>query len=181
MMENLKMELKFKGLQKETLTHSNIDNLNITYANLFDDFGGCEGQIIIFYQGNLSNSVEDEMPSLIKSLCFDSIESLLNDKNYVYTYFGQYGYLRLDPEGSQILVSGDDIEKTRYPLKLFVNELFRCGELFLQLLEKIYQNTEIKRKVNEVNPQSQNAASLSVLLKEARDKAFKLLDMEKSK
>lgn len=174
-MEELSISIELKRYKTSTISSANLNKLSISYDELFDDFGGCEGKFLIYFQHSLSNVIEDEIPALVKNICFDSIETLIQGKSYVYRYFSQYGYVRLDPEGSKILISGDGLNTTRYPLMLFIEGLFKNGLMFLKVLEKIRENNSVNKENNEVTTNDQNISSLYSLLIESKNKAEKLL------
>jgi hypothetical protein len=96
---------------------------------------------------------------------------LIQGKSYVYRYFSQYGYVRLDPEGSKILISGDGLNTIRYPLEDFIKELFNCGLMFLKVLETLAEVSTNNKDKNENTINQQNLSSLIALLTESKNKA----------
>jgi hypothetical protein len=170
-MEELRIEIELKRYKVSAISNTNLNELSVSYDELFDDYGGCEGKFLIYFQRNLSNEIEDEIPALVKNICFDSIETLIQGKSYVYRYFSQYGYVRLDPEGSKILISGDGLNTIRYPLEDFIKELFNCGLMFLKVLETLAEVSTNNKDKNENTINQQNLSSLIALLTESKNKA----------
>lgn len=136
-MKEINIELKLKNLLKEGLQDQALSGSPMLYSKVFDEYGSCEGDLIIYFNGKPSNTLDDEMPALVKNICYGAIPDLLQGKNVVYSYFNQYGYLRMDPEGNKLLVSGDGLNQVRYPLKAFVDEMFAQGEQFLEILQNL--------------------------------------------
>jgi len=136
------------------------------YEKLFSEFGSCYGGIEIIADGGPSLLIEDEVPAIVKNICFGAIPSLVGRKNFVYNYFSYYGYVRIDPEGDNFLVSGDGIPSIRYPDKKLISTLYDCGVRFISLLMNLSTNTDSdeSRKQNLIE-----------LLEEARDGAKRLM------
>lgn len=78
--------------------------------------------------------IEDELPALVKNFCFSPIPDLLTGKNVVIRYYNHYGYLRLDPEGRHILMSGDGIPTVRIERNRLLPEIYNCGQRFIHFL-----------------------------------------------
>lgn len=174
-MKDLKMYIEIKRYADGTISESNFNSKYLSYDELFDEFHSCEGKILIYFLNEFSNILEDEIPHLIKNLCFESLEKILEGHSYVYNYFSQYGYVRLDPEGTNILVSGDDITTVRYPLRLFAEELFRCGEMFLKVLEGVSISNDVEPKMQKLDINAENLNSLRQLLDESKNRAANAL------
>lgn len=86
---------------------------------------------------NLPIIVEDSLPALVKNLCFEAMPDLVANKSVVYRYFSYHGYLRLDPEGSLILLSGDGNPTIRVDRSSFLRAFYACGLRFMQLLRQV--------------------------------------------
>jgi hypothetical protein len=94
-----------------------------------------EGAIDIRVPEEPELEIEDELPALVKNFCFSAIPDLLAEKNVVIRYHSYYGYLRLDPEGWRILVSGDGLPTVRIPRNKLLPAIYDCGQRFIRFLE----------------------------------------------
>lgn len=79
----------------------------------------------------------DALIVLVKYLCFLSLPALVANRNVVYRYYQQYGYLRLDPEGHLMLISGDGNPTVRFERDACIQALYACGVRFLDLLTQL--------------------------------------------
>lgn len=78
--------------------------------------------------------VEDSLIALVKNLCFLGLPDLLMQQPSVYRYYSHYDYLRLDPEGHRVLLSGGHDRVLRVARAALVRGFYTCGCRFIQLL-----------------------------------------------
>lgn len=96
-----------------------------------------EGAIIINSSGNPEIRVEDELEAAIQNICFLSIPKLKAGEHVVVRYFSIYGYFRLDPEGDNVLISGDYVPSIRVLRNDLLLALYACGQRFVALLRQL--------------------------------------------
>lgn len=96
-----------------------------------------DGAIIVNSPGNPIVQAEDELPAIVQNFCFGAIPKLIAGENVVISYYDHYGYLRLDPEASYILISGDDIPTIRVSCSKLLPVLYQCGKRFIDFLIKL--------------------------------------------
>ena len=93
-----------------------------------------DGAIIINSPGQPIVQAEDELPAIVKNICFGAIPDLIAGKKVVIGYYDHYGELRLEPQVSNILISGDDIPTITVPCREFLPALYDCGQRFIRFL-----------------------------------------------
>jgi len=106
-----------------------------------DRHGAMNGAIIIRSPGLPDVRVVDEIEAAVASICFFAVPDLLANKHVVRPYFRYPGYFRLDPEGFEILVSGDYIPSVRVDYQQFIPALAACGERFISFLQHLIGDT----------------------------------------
>jgi hypothetical protein len=57
--------------------------------------------------------VEDELEATFQNLCFRAVADLKAGKNRIINYLGYYGELRLNHEGTMVIISGDFVPEVR--------------------------------------------------------------------
>jgi hypothetical protein len=93
--------------------------------------------ILTIHAGGGLTRVEDELRAVVQNICFRAVVELLAGRNFVYRYMGYYGYFRMDPEGREVVLSGDFVKTARLPLGATVRALYECGERFLEALREV--------------------------------------------
>ncbi len=96
--------------------------------------GALDGAIVIRALGEPEVKVEDEIVAIVHNLCIRAIPDLVAGRHVVVPYFQYYGYLRLDPEDQDVLISGDFVPKVRINLRETTLGLYECGQRFLAFL-----------------------------------------------
>jgi hypothetical protein len=96
-----------------------------------------DGAIIVDSLGNPIVRAEDELSAIVKNFCFEAIPDLIGSKNFVMGYHDHHGYLRLDTEASNVVISGDDIPTIRVPYNELLPALYECGKRFINFLIKL--------------------------------------------
>jgi hypothetical protein len=81
--------------------------------------------------------MEDELWYLVLNVCFLSIPELVAYKNVVIKHYAYFGYLRMDPEGGSIRISGDNIPTTVLPESETLRAAFQCGKRFVQFARQM--------------------------------------------
>jgi hypothetical protein len=95
-----------------------------------------EGGIIIRSSDATEVQIEDELEAAIQNVCFVSIPKLVAGEHVVVRYFSYYGYLRFDPEGDNVLISGDFVPTVRVLRAELIPALFHCGRRFVELYRR---------------------------------------------
>jgi len=96
--------------------------------------GALDGAVLIRVPGEPEVKVEDELEAIVENLCIRAIPDLVAGRHVVVRYFQYYGYLRLDPEDQNVLISGDFVPKVRISLRETTLGLYECGRRFLTFL-----------------------------------------------
>ena len=97
-----------------------------------DDLG-----VVRVTKGDIEIAIEDSLDAIIANLCLGSIPDLIGERHVVMRYFLSYGYLRLDPEGDNQLVSGDFVPTVRLPRSELIPALFELGERYVEFFERL--------------------------------------------
>ncbi|MFP5272945.1 hypothetical protein [Coleofasciculus sp. G1-WW12-02] len=95
------------------------------------------GAVVISSPGQPDIRVEDELEATVHNLCFQFIPDLVAEKHIVVTYFRYYGYLRLDPEGDYVLLSGDSVPMVRILRDELAPALYNCGLRFIKFWRRL--------------------------------------------
>lgn len=103
--------------------------------------GVMNGALIVRAPGVPDVRIEDEIEYLVHQICFLAIPDLLANKHIVVRHFRYLGYVRLDPEAMQQLISGDDIPSARVTYHELVPALVACGERFILFLRRLNGGT----------------------------------------
>lgn len=96
-----------------------------------------EGQITISSSEEPEVLVEDELIPLARNLCFEAITEIAANEHVVIPYFSYYGYLRLDPEGDWVRISGDFVPSVVVPREELLVNLYGCGRRFIEFLRAL--------------------------------------------
>jgi hypothetical protein len=91
-----------------------------------------EGAVVIRSSGNPDVVVEDALAALALNLCFGAVTELAADRSATYRYYASYGYFRLDPEGWQVRLSGDDVPTVHVHRPELQEGLLACGERIMR-------------------------------------------------
>jgi hypothetical protein len=113
------------------------------------EFKPLYGRIRVSHSG-AEFDVEDELWALIMSVCFRSIPELIAYRSVTIRYYSYNGYLRLDPEGGVIRISGDNIATVVLSEQELLPALFACGKRFLELSGRLGLADEISGDEPEI-------------------------------
>lgn len=118
------------------------------------------GAIIIRTQDGIECRIKDELEATVQNLCFLSIQKLKMGQNVVIKYFSYYGYLRLDPEGDTVVISGDFVPKIRVPSEELTLNLYNCGVRFVEFFQGLRgQDADYARSIQHLKQQAEEAKS----------------------
>jgi hypothetical protein len=107
------------------------------YEDLFSRSGSCEGAICIPKDADSEIELEDELPALVKNLCFAANAELKQSGQGIY-YFNSYaGQVLLTSDGKSVTVEGEGIPTSSFDLGEFTTGLRSCGIRFIDLLRSI--------------------------------------------
>jgi hypothetical protein len=81
--------------------------------------------------------VTDDIGALAQNLCIDAVADLAADRNVAMHHYDKPGYVRLDPEGWWVRVSGDYIEEVVLPRLELLDGLLGCGERIAAFLRAL--------------------------------------------
>lgn len=104
------------------------------FPALLDDNERDSGEIVLT-RGDVEIRIRDSLDAMMSLFCFGAIADLVDRKHIVIRYFESYGYLRLDPEASDQLLSGDFIPTVRFPRAELIPALAAAGERYLHFFE----------------------------------------------
>jgi hypothetical protein len=104
------------------------------FPALLDDNERDSGEIVL-QRGDVEIRVRDSLDAMVSLFCLGAISDLVDQKHVVIRYFESYGYLRLDPEASDQLLSGDFIPTVRFPRAELIPALVAAGERYVRFFE----------------------------------------------
>lgn len=105
-------------------------------ALLFNGIPAVDGVIRISDDDLLSNEIEDELPALIRNLCFIVSREFLYQDHTVYNFHSYYGQIDFSKQEDKILVTGSaGVNTALYNTQELSRALYRCGERFIDLLQ----------------------------------------------
>ena len=91
-----------------------------------------EGILVLAHEGSPDIQICDEIEAWVQNLCFDSIPQMLARQPHQILYFSRPGFIRIDPEGESVRISGDSIPTVQLPILSLARALFNCGDRFLK-------------------------------------------------
>lgn len=94
------------------------------------------GTVVIRY-GDHEVRIEDSLIATVQNVCLTAVPKLISREHVVVRLFTLYGYVRMDPEGSDQLVLGDFIEPVRLPRAELIPALVEVGRTYLEFLESV--------------------------------------------
>lgn len=112
---------------------ANQDALN-EFPALLDDNERDSGEIVL-ERGDVAIRIRDSLDAMVSLFCLGAIADLVDRKHIVIRYFESYGYLRLDPEASDQLISGDFVPTVRLPRAELIPALAAAGERYVRFFE----------------------------------------------
>jgi hypothetical protein len=95
-----------------------------------DDLGS-----VIIRAGDTEIRVEDSLIATVSNHCLGAIPDLVDKRHVVVRLFMSYGYVRMDPEASDQLVTGDHISAVRFKRAQLIPALVGVGRNYLEFLE----------------------------------------------
>jgi hypothetical protein len=129
-----------------TLSEAALKAREITYEDLFNEQGTCDGMIRISPEGNPGVQLEDELPALIKNLCFEANRELKETGQSIY-YFNSYpGQINLTAADRIVKIEGNVMTTSFYEFGQFTEGLYNCGIRFIELIRNIkVLNEEVEK------------------------------------
>ncbi|PWV46123.1 hypothetical protein [Chitinophaga sp. S165] len=119
-------------------------------AQLFDGAVALEGVLRIFDNGILTNEIEDELPALIRNLCFSVSRDLQHQDHAAYHFHSYFGQIDFSKQGEHISVAGKGINTVTYDAQDLIGALQNCGERFVSLLEQLKDTVEEKAPIDSM-------------------------------
>jgi hypothetical protein len=92
------------------------------------------GRVIIRQGEDIEVRISDALNATVPNL-LQAVPDLVERRHVVIPYFQTYGYLRLDPEASDQLISGDHVETVRVKRAGLIPGIIELGETYLDFLE----------------------------------------------
>jgi hypothetical protein len=83
---------------------------------------------VVIAEGDEVAKIEDELGALAYRTCAEGAIELANDRHAAIAYFDKPGYVRLDPEGWFVRISGDYLPEIVVERLPFVDGLLDCAE-----------------------------------------------------
>lgn len=131
----------------------------LRYEDFFNSAETCEGALRITTNG-ARQELEDELPALIKNLCFEANREAGQKKQATYHFHSDYGQLTLSVQDGLLHLAGGETGTISYDYETFSRALYDCGNRFIGFLQQL----ECR------DPQrQQHRDSLIELLQQARD------------
>jgi hypothetical protein len=85
-----------------------------------------------------STAVGDVLGALINRVCFESIPLLAADQEYSLRLFQYPEKVSMTPEGDEVIVTGDELDRTHYPKRELLPALVACGERYAAYLRRVH-------------------------------------------
>jgi hypothetical protein len=140
----LKIEYQILLPSGDMLTEQSLQSLRYLYEDLFDSYGFCEGAIHISDDAGFDMLIEDELPALIKNLCFEAnAEEQLTGRG-IYYYVSDVSRLYLTREGEKVSVSSNREFISTFNRDEWSTRLGDCGKRYIQLLRTIGNRDETR-------------------------------------
>jgi hypothetical protein len=95
-----------------------------------------EGALVIS-GGQEEVVIEDALFPLALNLCFGALPELVEERSATVSLYASYGYVRLDPEGWWLRISGDGLPTVRVRRPDAYDALLACGERIAALLQLV--------------------------------------------
>jgi len=156
----LKIEYQVFLPSSELLTERLLQSQSYVYEDLFISNGRCEGAIHISADSGFDFVIEDELPALIKNLCFEANAQEQRTGEAIYYYFSDNGMLYLTTAGENVSVRSNREFISTFNRDEWTTALGDCGNRFIELLRTIGNRDETRVAERE---------SLIALLEKAKD------------
>lgn len=98
-----------------------------------------EGILVLAHQGSPDIQICDEIEPWVQNLCFDSIPKMLAGQSHEILYFSRPGFVRIEPKGESVRLSGDLIPTIQLPIHTLIPALYDCGNRFIKWASKVKQ------------------------------------------
>lgn len=96
-------------------------------------------------------TVEDELWNIVRALCFQAVGELMAGRQVTYHYAVADAYLVLIPTYEGVRILGDDIRPMSvFDRKELAQALFRCGERYLESVDRLKARSATYRQVAEL-------------------------------
>lgn len=89
---------------------------------------------VVITGGDEAVKIEDELGALAYRVCAEGAIELANDRHAAIPYFDKPGYVRFDPEGWLVRISGDYLPEVVVERLPFVDGLLACADRITELL-----------------------------------------------
>ncbi len=124
----------------EDRINADLGHYYLELAAVEERDGAIDGAVLIRVPGEPEVKVEDEFEAIVENLCSRAIPDLVAGRRVVVRYFQYCGYLRLDPEDQNMLISGDFVPKVRTNLRETALGFYECGQRFLEFWLRYKEN-----------------------------------------
>jgi hypothetical protein len=85
-----------------------------------------------------STAIGDVLGALISRFCFQSIPVLAAGRKYSTRLFQYPEQVSMTPESDEIVVTGDELDPSRYPKRELLPALVACGERYAAYLRRLH-------------------------------------------
>jgi hypothetical protein len=106
-------------------------------AQLFDGTQALEGVLRIVDNDVLSNEIEDELPALIRNLCFAVSRDLQQQDHASYHCHSYYGQIDFSKQDDKVSITGTGVNPATYNAGALLTALHNCGQRFVTLLQQL--------------------------------------------
>jgi hypothetical protein len=118
----------------EIVNEANISNKE--YADRLANIEDIYGFITLEYQGK-KIQIEDELVPWIQNFCLKALSDILSGKKVIVYYFSREGEMTIESDGTSVLIQDKFNSAVLFPFKSLIQELYACGERFIQQLAPI--------------------------------------------
>jgi hypothetical protein len=130
--------------QGRVLTEEALQHGGFVYEDLFSPAGNCEGAITISEEQHREIELEDELPALVRNLCFQANGELQRSGRGIYYFSSWAGQVMLSREGDLVKVEGAEVGSASFDPEALTAGLRDCGARFIDMLRKIHCREEAR-------------------------------------
>jgi rhodanese-related sulfurtransferase len=105
---------------------------------------------LVITSGDTVVEIEDALQATVLTVCLQSIPDLVDRKHVVVRNFMMYGYIRMDPELPDQLLTGDYVETARFKRAELIPALVGVGRSYLEFLEACRSDDDSNALVADV-------------------------------
>jgi hypothetical protein len=117
------------------------------------ELGPPRGAVVIHRAADEAR-ISDDLAALAQNVCFAAVTRIAEDEHVALRYYDKPGYVRLDPEGWWVRLSGDHVPELVLERTPLLEGLLSCGRRILDAMTELgYEGAaeEIGRRAEEAS------------------------------